>query len=494
MKYDVFLSHASEDKNAFAQPLSQKLLALNLNVWFDKISIDPGESIHDSIIDGIKQSKITVLILSESFLKKNWTNFELGISDFIKNEQNQKIIPIYYNISSKDVADKMPFLGDIKGLDAGIGLDNICQEIIKVLNKSNAKNAGYKNLNELDLIDIAKFFFRIRDRKVNILATHIEKFSKISQFDYDMAIIRSRIIAEMILNILAPSEKKNKNFQTRLKNIPNTNHNIIEHFRLINRFGEIILQDKETELFSTLNNLELCKLSLTSILNWFYNTYFSEIPLYERKLMILEPNEITYTDVIDTFEIENKVLRSDLISPVDEVWSWYLFNNYSMHCIKDSINGKVAGFINALPVVDEFYDKISTGKMIDTIVGIQNLRKYDMPDFYKVYVSSICISPEYQNTYAFKLLYDSFIDLLLNLALKKEIFISEILADASTFQGERLCNSVGMIFHKDTDHNSKIYKGVLIPPSLRLRNLKGKELINVYQRKFEEFREFFQKL
>jgi hypothetical protein len=42
---DVFLSHASEDKDAIARPLQLALEERNVSVWFDEIKIKVGQSI-----------------------------------------------------------------------------------------------------------------------------------------------------------------------------------------------------------------------------------------------------------------------------------------------------------------------------------------------------------------------------------------------------------------------------------------------------------------
>jgi hypothetical protein len=42
MKPDIFISHASEDKDAFVRPLATKLTALGLTVWYDEFSLRVG--------------------------------------------------------------------------------------------------------------------------------------------------------------------------------------------------------------------------------------------------------------------------------------------------------------------------------------------------------------------------------------------------------------------------------------------------------------------
>jgi hypothetical protein len=43
--WDVFISHANEDKDDIARPLAEKLKALGLKVWFDEYSLKLGDSL-----------------------------------------------------------------------------------------------------------------------------------------------------------------------------------------------------------------------------------------------------------------------------------------------------------------------------------------------------------------------------------------------------------------------------------------------------------------
>jgi hypothetical protein len=48
-KLDVFLSHASEDKDAIARPLYQALIEAGLTVWFDEAVLRLGDSLRRKI-------------------------------------------------------------------------------------------------------------------------------------------------------------------------------------------------------------------------------------------------------------------------------------------------------------------------------------------------------------------------------------------------------------------------------------------------------------
>ena len=47
----AFLSHASEDKASFAEPLGRELASLGIRPWLDKWEIRPGDSLVSKLFD-----------------------------------------------------------------------------------------------------------------------------------------------------------------------------------------------------------------------------------------------------------------------------------------------------------------------------------------------------------------------------------------------------------------------------------------------------------
>lgn len=76
-KWDVFISHAREDKTAVAMPLKAALVQQGLRVWVDEHELTVGDALIEKINDGLKNSRFGVVILSKTFFEKFWTNTEL---------------------------------------------------------------------------------------------------------------------------------------------------------------------------------------------------------------------------------------------------------------------------------------------------------------------------------------------------------------------------------------------------------------------------------
>jgi hypothetical protein len=49
LQWDLFISHASEDKEDFVKPLATLLHDIGVNVWYDEFSLKLGDSLSRSI-------------------------------------------------------------------------------------------------------------------------------------------------------------------------------------------------------------------------------------------------------------------------------------------------------------------------------------------------------------------------------------------------------------------------------------------------------------
>jgi len=92
-EYDVFLSHASEDKPR-VRKLKERLESLGVTVFFDEDSIAWGDSLVEKINHGLLKSNFFVPFLSETFARKGWTNRELNSAIASNINRKGRILPI----------------------------------------------------------------------------------------------------------------------------------------------------------------------------------------------------------------------------------------------------------------------------------------------------------------------------------------------------------------------------------------------------------------
>ena len=131
--WDLFISHASEDKEDLVRPLAEELVKYGVNVWYDEFSLELGDSLTASIDKGLIDSKFGLLIISPAFFQKRWTEYELK-SLLTKEINGGKIIlPIWHNVTSDFVASKSLFLADKKAISSDVGFSKLALEIVKVV-------------------------------------------------------------------------------------------------------------------------------------------------------------------------------------------------------------------------------------------------------------------------------------------------------------------------------------------------------------------------
>jgi len=135
-KFDVFISHASEDKDEVVRPLAFALQNKRLRVWYDEFELKIGDSLRQKIDRGLSNSRFGIVVLSKNFIKKGWTNYELDgiITKAISGKQ--VILPIWHNITKQEVIDYSPSLADkVARNTATYTIDEIAEEIAEVINE-----------------------------------------------------------------------------------------------------------------------------------------------------------------------------------------------------------------------------------------------------------------------------------------------------------------------------------------------------------------------
>jgi hypothetical protein len=133
--HDVFISHASEDKDGFVRPLAHALRELGLNVWYDEFELRVGDSLRREIDRGLASSRFGVVVLSPAFFEQNWPQYELdGLVTREVAAGQQLILPIWHNVTSADVRRYSPSLADTVALRTDRGtVKSIAAEIADVV-------------------------------------------------------------------------------------------------------------------------------------------------------------------------------------------------------------------------------------------------------------------------------------------------------------------------------------------------------------------------
>lgn len=132
--YDVFISHASEDKDEIVRPLYEALKNEGLDVWYDEFTLRIGDSLRRKIDAGLANSRVGLVVLSPSFLSKGWPNYELDGIVSRSVAGGQQLLPIWHNLTKQQVMDFSPSLADkVARNTASHTVDEIAREISDLL-------------------------------------------------------------------------------------------------------------------------------------------------------------------------------------------------------------------------------------------------------------------------------------------------------------------------------------------------------------------------
>jgi hypothetical protein len=148
MTWDLFISHASEDKADVARPLADLLHANGFKVWYDEYTLTLGDNLRQSIEQGLSKSEFAVVILSPSFFSKKWTNLELDGLFALEKTRQKKILPVWHNCNAGDVESYSSFMAMRLGVPTSHGLNHVVDSIRRAVEqeRSPVTNSADQNV------------------------------------------------------------------------------------------------------------------------------------------------------------------------------------------------------------------------------------------------------------------------------------------------------------------------------------------------------------
>jgi hypothetical protein len=128
-EWDVFISHASEDKDEIVRPLAKALEDSGLGVWFDEATLKIGDSLRAEIDRGLANSRYGIVVLSEHFFAKHWPRQELDGLAAREVAGVKVILPIWHNTTYDAVLKYSPMLAGRLAAKSADGLDTVVRQL-----------------------------------------------------------------------------------------------------------------------------------------------------------------------------------------------------------------------------------------------------------------------------------------------------------------------------------------------------------------------------
>jgi hypothetical protein len=130
---DIFLCHAWDDRKESALQLHDLLVANGVSVWFSEKDIPLGTSFLREIDKGLAKSKIGLVLVTPSFLKRVQDEgvAEKELSALLARDQ---LVPIVHNTTYDELRDVSPLLGSRNGLDTQEDtMENIAKKLAELI-------------------------------------------------------------------------------------------------------------------------------------------------------------------------------------------------------------------------------------------------------------------------------------------------------------------------------------------------------------------------
>lgn len=129
---DAFFSYASEDKD-LASKIVQGLLSSGFRIWFAPIDLKVGQQLLDEINNGLRGARSSILLVSQAYLEKDWTHYEMDVLLRMRIEGERMIFPIWHNVSKEKVAARHVGLAGIVSLQSSEGVPALVNKLTSSL-------------------------------------------------------------------------------------------------------------------------------------------------------------------------------------------------------------------------------------------------------------------------------------------------------------------------------------------------------------------------
>lgn len=84
-----------------------------------KETLEWGDKFKDKILEGTKKAEFAIIVISQNFFGREWTEKELVAFLNRQNRNGQKLIlPIIHNITITQLQEKYPSVADIQAIDS----------------------------------------------------------------------------------------------------------------------------------------------------------------------------------------------------------------------------------------------------------------------------------------------------------------------------------------------------------------------------------------
>jgi hypothetical protein len=140
---DVFICHASQDKDEVVRPLAEALEARGWTVWLDEQDLTLGDSLSGNIELALARSRFGVAVLSPASFAKRWPQRELqGLAAREVTAGTKVILPVWHEVDERYIVERAPILADRVGAKTTEGIPAVADQISSALERAGIEAAS----------------------------------------------------------------------------------------------------------------------------------------------------------------------------------------------------------------------------------------------------------------------------------------------------------------------------------------------------------------
>jgi len=260
--FDVFISYASVDKEP-VELLVKKLKLDGFRVWFDAEQMDRGPTTVGQLSDGIANSSHMIVCLSDAYIEREFTNFELQTNQsFDPANKYNRTIPVKIRLMSKPIPTPIQALnyGDLTDVS---NYDSEYQKIIRLIRR-NIPKPEPTELDRETLQHKCEAPFKYPDEP-------------------NVALFQVRIATEALCKFLhrqevgeAPPNSALDSLVQRLLSVGKFPPPIKMSLGIVQTYGNFIVKDQLDDYVITQESIQPGLAALRVLSDWTFATYFNQ--------------------------------------------------------------------------------------------------------------------------------------------------------------------------------------------------------------------------
>jgi|GEM_PF-3125149 len=111
--YDVFISHAVEDRKRYADPLVEELRRHGIRVWYSRDELELGGSLSELVERGMRRSRAALILASKDYFGRHWTGYERQTLFAMLRKRPDAFFIVRCGMTHEELVQHWPEVSDI---------------------------------------------------------------------------------------------------------------------------------------------------------------------------------------------------------------------------------------------------------------------------------------------------------------------------------------------------------------------------------------------